>query len=175
MGNGEWSMANAVQFGLPGSYAHFPKMAKPPVNPAKSCSSCEIQLQFWFTRKELTVRQSKDLCSPTPLRFCTKLLALLLAWAVVVLYHAAVAQSGREIRAVSINAMPGQNVTVTLELVSQGDENAVGFSVNFNPALLAYLLAGSLCSTRIPSPVDGWECCWVCSPTRNSPRGCGNW
>jgi hypothetical protein len=48
------------------------------------------------------------------------------------------AQSGREIRAVNVTASPGQNLTVALELNSQGDENAIGFSLNFNPALLSY-------------------------------------
>ncbi len=48
------------------------------------------------------------------------------------------AQSGREIRAVNTTASPGQSLTVALELNSQGDENAIGFSLNFNPALLSY-------------------------------------
>src|SRR5205085_7487429 len=48
------------------------------------------------------------------------------------------AQNGREIRAVNTTASPGQRLTVVIELNSQGNENAVGFSLNFNPALLSY-------------------------------------
>jgi uncharacterized protein (TIGR03437 family) len=48
------------------------------------------------------------------------------------------AQGGREIRAVNATASPGQSLTVSLELNSQGDENAVGFSLSFSPAVLSY-------------------------------------
>jgi uncharacterized protein (TIGR03437 family) len=48
------------------------------------------------------------------------------------------AQGGREIRAVNASASPGQSLIVAIELNSQGDENASGFSLNFNPALLSY-------------------------------------
>ncbi|NOT61674.1 MAG: hypothetical protein HOP19_15780, partial [Acidobacteria bacterium] len=47
------------------------------------------------------------------------------------------AQSGRSIRVVSGAAQPGQTIVVPLELVAQGDENALGFSLNFNPAQLS--------------------------------------
>ncbi len=42
----------------------------------------------------------------------------------------------REIRVVSADAVAGQNVNVSVEMVSLGNENAVGFSLNFNPAIL---------------------------------------
>jgi len=48
----------------------------------------------------------------------------------------AAAQS-REIRVVNVSgAMPGQNVSVPIEIVAQGNETAAGFSVTFNPAVL---------------------------------------
>lgn len=43
----------------------------------------------------------------------------------------------REIRVVSAGATAGSNVGVLIELVSLGNENAVGFSLNFNPAVLS--------------------------------------
>ena len=46
---------------------------------------------------------------------------------------------GREVRAVGGSAAVGQNTTVAVELVSQGDENALGFSVTFDPTKLTYV------------------------------------
>jgi uncharacterized protein (TIGR03437 family) len=43
----------------------------------------------------------------------------------------------REVRIVNVSATTGQNVNVAVELVSQGNENAIGFSLNFNPAVLS--------------------------------------
>ncbi|MDX2030930.1 MAG: hypothetical protein SF339_09695 [Blastocatellia bacterium] len=43
----------------------------------------------------------------------------------------------REIRVISAGATAGSNVGVLIELVSLGNENAVGFSLNFNPAVLS--------------------------------------
>ncbi|HLM61054.1 MAG TPA: carboxypeptidase regulatory-like domain-containing protein, partial [Pyrinomonadaceae bacterium] len=42
----------------------------------------------------------------------------------------------RQLRVVGGNATPGQNVTATVELVAQGDENSVGFSLNFDHTVL---------------------------------------
>lgn len=42
----------------------------------------------------------------------------------------------RNLRVASSSATAGQNVTVGIELVSQGNENSVGFSLNYNPALV---------------------------------------
>ncbi len=41
----------------------------------------------------------------------------------------------REVRVVNAIAAAGQTVNVSVELVSQGDENAIGFSLNFNQAI----------------------------------------
>jgi len=49
----------------------------------------------------------------------------------------AVAIQAREVRVVSASAVAGQNVNVSVELVSQGNENAIGFSLNFDPAVLS--------------------------------------
>ncbi len=43
----------------------------------------------------------------------------------------------REVRIVNVSATTGQNVNVAVELVSQGNENAIGFSLNFNPTVLS--------------------------------------
>ncbi len=43
----------------------------------------------------------------------------------------------REVRVVNANAVAGLNVTVSVELVSQGNENAVGFSLNFDSAIFS--------------------------------------
>ncbi|GDY21177.1 hypothetical protein LBMAG56_25230 [Verrucomicrobiota bacterium] len=49
--------------------------------------------------------------------------------------------SGREVRVVNATGVAGQSVSVTLQLAAQGDENALGFSVNFDPAKLAFTSA----------------------------------
>lgn len=41
----------------------------------------------------------------------------------------------RDLHIVNNTAVAGQNVNVAIELVSLGDENALGFSLNFNPAV----------------------------------------
>ncbi|MGH9835231.1 MAG: hypothetical protein ACREBD_03615 [Blastocatellia bacterium] len=43
----------------------------------------------------------------------------------------------REVRVVAASAVAGQNVNVSVELVSQGNENAVGFSLNFDQVILS--------------------------------------
>ncbi len=47
------------------------------------------------------------------------------------------AQTGRIIRAVSVNTQQGQQVTVTVQLDSQGDESSTSFTVNFDPTRLS--------------------------------------
>ena len=42
----------------------------------------------------------------------------------------------RQLRIIGGNATPGQNITANIELVAQGDENAAGFSLNYDPAIL---------------------------------------
>jgi hypothetical protein len=48
----------------------------------------------------------------------------------------ATAAPSRQLRVIGGGATPGQNVTATVELVAQGDENAVGFSLNYDQAIL---------------------------------------
>ncbi len=43
----------------------------------------------------------------------------------------------RQLRVIGGNAAPGQNVEAIVELVAQGDENALGFSLNYDPAILS--------------------------------------
>ncbi len=43
----------------------------------------------------------------------------------------------RTVRVVNTNAAPGSMVSVPIELAAQGDENALGFSLNFDPAILS--------------------------------------
>jgi uncharacterized protein (TIGR03437 family) len=50
-------------------------------------------------------------------------------------------QVARAIRAVNANIERGQNGTLALELDSQGNENAVGFSLSFDPAQLHFVSA----------------------------------
>ncbi|MBI1760082.1 MAG: hypothetical protein HYR56_01470 [Acidobacteria bacterium] len=64
--------------------------------------------------------------------------ALLAALFVSNLPSNAAAQNTREVRVANATALAGQNLTASIELVSQGDENAIGFTLNFNPALLTY-------------------------------------
>jgi uncharacterized protein (TIGR03437 family) len=47
------------------------------------------------------------------------------------------ALQAREVRVVSASAVAGQSVSVSVELVSLGNENAIGFSLNFNQAILS--------------------------------------
>ena len=49
----------------------------------------------------------------------------------------ATAAPSRQMRAIGGNAAPGQNINVIVELVAQGDENSVGFSLNFDTAILS--------------------------------------
>lgn len=51
----------------------------------------------------------------------------------------------RAMRVAPSNGSPGSTVTVPIELVSQGDENAIGFSLTFDPAVLSnpQVMAGS--------------------------------
>ncbi len=49
--------------------------------------------------------------------------------------------NSRVIRIVNVVARPGDPVEVPIELVSQGDENAIGFSVSFDPAHLTFVSA----------------------------------
>ncbi len=43
----------------------------------------------------------------------------------------------RQMRIIGGNATPGQNISATVELVAQGDENSLGFSLNYDPAILS--------------------------------------
>ncbi len=43
----------------------------------------------------------------------------------------------RQLSVIGGNATPGQNVTAVVQLVAQGDENAVGFSLNYDQAILS--------------------------------------
>jgi len=46
-------------------------------------------------------------------------------------------QTDRVVRAVNTTASPGGTVNVSVELVAQGDENALGFSLNFDASILS--------------------------------------
>lgn len=50
---------------------------------------------------------------------------------------ATVSVTNRAVRAAGANASPGGAVTIPIELLAQGDENAIGFSVGFDPAILS--------------------------------------
>ncbi|MFN0109340.1 MAG: IPT/TIG domain-containing protein [Blastocatellia bacterium] len=43
----------------------------------------------------------------------------------------------REVRVVNTTGVSGQNVVLSVEMVAQGNENALGFSLNFNPAVFS--------------------------------------
>ncbi|HQU86680.1 MAG TPA: carboxypeptidase regulatory-like domain-containing protein, partial [Pyrinomonadaceae bacterium] len=47
------------------------------------------------------------------------------------------AAPSRQLKIIGGNAAPGQNVSATVELVAQGDENSVGFSLNFDQNVLS--------------------------------------
>jgi hypothetical protein len=49
------------------------------------------------------------------------------------------ATPSRLVRVVSTNSSPGQRLTLGIELLAQGDEAGLGFSVNFNPSQLTLL------------------------------------
>jgi hypothetical protein len=51
------------------------------------------------------------------------------------------AAAGRLVRAVGTTLTPGQPTSVTIEFDSQGDENALGFSVTFDQNVLTYVSA----------------------------------
>jgi len=67
------------------------------------------------------------------------LTALCLLWASAVgsgLFATQASAQTRSIRVISAAAAPGADASVEIELTAQGNENAVGFSLNFNPAIL---------------------------------------
>ncbi len=49
----------------------------------------------------------------------------------------ATAAPSRQLRIIGGSSAPGQDISVNVELVAQGDENSVGFTLNFDPAILA--------------------------------------
>lgn len=49
--------------------------------------------------------------------------------------------AARIVQIASVTAAPGANVTVPVQLIASGAENALGFSVNFNTAQLTYVSA----------------------------------
>ncbi len=48
-----------------------------------------------------------------------------------------VAVTSRTVRVVNASAAPGSTVSIPIELTAQGNENALGFSLNFDPAILS--------------------------------------
>ncbi len=52
-------------------------------------------------------------------------------------FGAVLATQAREVRVVNANGISGQTVNVAIELVAQGNENALGFSLNFDPAVFS--------------------------------------
>ena len=67
-------------------------------------------------------------------RVCLSVLLLILALSYIV--TPATAQN-REIRVVGTTVVSGRTVDLSVEIVAQGNENAIGFSLNFNPAILS--------------------------------------
>ncbi len=68
--------------------------------------------------------------------FLLGLLGLTFAGLSLLSAHPGAAQA-RVIRAVNASAAPGATVNVAIELDAQGNENAVGFSLTFNPTILS--------------------------------------
>jgi len=69
--------------------------------------------------------------------FTLAIVALSLSLASPQVSSQAVAVQTREVRVAGASAVAGQSVNVSVELVSQGNENAIGFSLNFDPAILS--------------------------------------
>ncbi|MEK7832337.1 MAG: IPT/TIG domain-containing protein, partial [Acidobacteriota bacterium] len=65
------------------------------------------------------------------------LLAIGLNWHSSATGSAARAVQAREVRVVNTSGVTGQSVTISVELVAQGNENALGFSLNFNAAVFS--------------------------------------
>jgi uncharacterized protein (TIGR03437 family) len=80
---------------------------------------------------------------------------------VIILTSEVMAQS-REIRLLSARGVPGQSVVVPIEMVAIGNENAVGFSLNFDPRLLSNPrltigagLSGVTLNSNLSNALDG--------------------
>ena len=74
------------------------------------------------------------------IRFINIILAALSVpalWMIAFAFHSPSARAAqtRDLHVVNNTAVAGQNVNVAIELVSLGTENALGFSLNFNPAI----------------------------------------
>lgn len=52
-------------------------------------------------------------------------------------FGSVLATQAREVRVVNANGISGQTVNFAIELVAQGNENALGFSLNFDPAVFS--------------------------------------
>ncbi len=73
------------------------------------------------------------------------------------------AQGGRVIRAVNVGAEPGEQVTVSFELVSLGNESSTSFTVNFDSTVLSSPVAalgsgvpdGSVINTNVNNVAAG--------------------
>ncbi len=65
------------------------------------------------------------------------LLAIGLNWHSSAAGVVAGAVQAREVRVVNTSGVTGQSVTASIELVAQGNENALGFSLNFNAAVFS--------------------------------------
>ena len=64
--------------------------------------------------------------------------AAVLAGLSLLLPTTALAQGARTIRLPDTTAVLGQEITVPIQFIAQGNENALGFSVQFNPALMSF-------------------------------------
>ncbi|MDZ7362985.1 MAG: T9SS type A sorting domain-containing protein [candidate division KSB1 bacterium] len=58
-------------------------------------------------------------------------------WSSVWRFTTTAQTTSREVRVVNTNASPGSTVEVPIQLLAQGDENALGFSLNFDTAILS--------------------------------------
>jgi hypothetical protein len=55
--------------------------------------------------------------------------------------QAGAAPASRIVRVAPASGAPGSVISATVEMLAQGDENALGFSLNFDPAVLSYTQA----------------------------------
>jgi ligand-binding sensor domain-containing protein len=59
------------------------------------------------------------------------------AWSEIRRFTTVAQLTSREVRALNTSAAPGAVVDIPIQLLAQGDENALGFSLNFDPTILS--------------------------------------
>ncbi len=141
-GNGRVTIADWVQVGR---FAAGLDTARVDVNefqradcaPKASCGDGRISISDWVQAGRYAAALDSVVAACGPTNPTTALALGQIAHAAASRRNLKAAAS-RAVRAVNTNFAPGQTDSLTIELEAQGEENALGFSLNFDASLLAF-------------------------------------